>query len=115
MKQRTNSLAARGGRIVHWTSDDLAAASWQANEFHRPWGHRGPTRREVWAARFRDGGPAHPFWLYTHIPFCPQICSFCQCSSRDEGIKRLLVDSVQSSYCFRRVIVRAFHGSQIKC
>jgi transposase InsO family protein len=51
MKQRTNSLAARGGRIVHWTSDDLKAARWQANEFHRPWGHRGPTRSEVWDSR----------------------------------------------------------------
>src|SRR5262245_39148023 len=37
--------------------------------------------REIWAARFRDRGPGHPFWLYTHIPFCPQICSFCQCST----------------------------------
>ena len=36
---------------------------------------------ELWTARFRDSGPAHPFWLYTHIPFCPQICSFCQCST----------------------------------
>ena len=51
MKKRTYFLAARRGRIVHWTSDDLEAALWQANEFHRPWGHRGPTRREVWAAR----------------------------------------------------------------
>ena len=51
MKLRTYFLAARWGRVVHWTSDDLVAACWQANEFHRPWGHRGPTRSEVWAAR----------------------------------------------------------------
>jgi transposase InsO family protein len=51
MKDRTESLAARAGRIVHWTSDDLEAARRQANEFHRPWGHRGPTRSEVWTAR----------------------------------------------------------------
>jgi coproporphyrinogen III oxidase-like Fe-S oxidoreductase len=37
--------------------------------------------RAIWAERFRDKGPGHPFWLYTHIPFCPQICSFCQCST----------------------------------
>jgi coproporphyrinogen III oxidase-like Fe-S oxidoreductase len=37
--------------------------------------------REIWAARFRDKGAGHPFWLYTHVPFCPQICSFCQCST----------------------------------
>lgn len=37
--------------------------------------------REIWATHFRDKGPGHPFWLYTHIPFCPQICSYCQCST----------------------------------
>jgi oxygen-independent coproporphyrinogen-3 oxidase len=37
--------------------------------------------REIWAAHFRDKGAGHPFWLYTHIPFCPQICNFCQCST----------------------------------
>jgi hypothetical protein len=51
MKVRTYFLAARAGRFVHWTSDDLQAARRQANEFHRPWGHRGPTRSEVWTAR----------------------------------------------------------------
>jgi transposase InsO family protein len=51
MQVRTYSLAARMGRIVHWTSDELEAARLQANKFHRPWGHRGPTRSEVWDAR----------------------------------------------------------------
>jgi coproporphyrinogen III oxidase-like Fe-S oxidoreductase len=37
--------------------------------------------REIWGNHFRDKGPGHPFWLYSHIPFCPQICSFCQCST----------------------------------
>lgn len=37
--------------------------------------------RAIWADRFDDKGPGHPFWLYTHIPFCPQICTFCQCST----------------------------------
>src|SRR5882724_11223774 len=37
--------------------------------------------REIWAKHFEDRGPGHPYWLYTHIPFCPQICSFCQCST----------------------------------
>src|SRR2546425_1936748 len=37
--------------------------------------------REIWAKHFEDRGPDHPYWLYTHIPFCPQICSFCQCST----------------------------------
>jgi len=36
---------------------------------------------EIWKARFGEQGAGHPFWLYTHIPFCPQICSFCQCST----------------------------------
>src|SRR5439155_644075 len=37
--------------------------------------------REIWARHFEDREPGHPYWLYTHIPFCPQICSFCQCST----------------------------------
>ncbi len=37
--------------------------------------------RDIWVKLFRDRGPGHPYWLYTHIPFCPQICSFCQCST----------------------------------
>jgi transposase InsO family protein len=56
MEQRTFSLAACMGRTwarsrFQWTSDALHAARRQANEFHRPWGHRGPTPREVWEAR----------------------------------------------------------------
>ena len=37
--------------------------------------------REIWKARFKDQGTEHPYWLYTHIPFCPQVCSYCQCST----------------------------------
>ena len=37
--------------------------------------------REMWAKHFERRGPGHPYWLYTHVPFCPQICSFCQCST----------------------------------
>jgi coproporphyrinogen III oxidase-like Fe-S oxidoreductase len=37
--------------------------------------------REIWAKHFEEREPDHPYWLYTHIPFCPQICSFCQCST----------------------------------
>ncbi len=37
--------------------------------------------REAWVNLFEERGPGHPYWLYTHIPFCPQICSFCQCST----------------------------------
>lgn len=37
--------------------------------------------RDMWANLFAERGPGHPYWLYTHIPFCPQICSFCQCST----------------------------------
>jgi transposase InsO family protein len=65
LKVRTDSLAAIVGhpvcpsRCVNpsgesspvWTSADLEAARQQANEFHRPWGHRGPTRSQVWNTR----------------------------------------------------------------
>ncbi len=37
--------------------------------------------RDIWAKHFESRGPGHPYWLYTHIPFCPQICNFCQCST----------------------------------
>jgi len=37
--------------------------------------------RQIWESRFREKRPGHPYWLYTHIPFCPQICTFCQCST----------------------------------
>ena len=52
------------------------------------------TLREMWRARFIAKGPDHPFWLYTHIPFCSQICSYCQCSTQlkrsDDEIERYL-------------------------
>jgi coproporphyrinogen III oxidase-like Fe-S oxidoreductase len=37
--------------------------------------------QDIWRTRFCERGPGHPYWLYTHIPFCPHICSFCQCST----------------------------------
>ena len=37
--------------------------------------------RALWQQRFAEQGPGHRFWLYTHVPFCPQICRFCQCST----------------------------------
>jgi len=56
LKVRTNSLAVVVGRpfvdsSLPWTSADLDAARQQANEFHRPWGQRGPTRSQLWASR----------------------------------------------------------------
>ena len=47
----TEHQAARQGRPGCWTCDDLEAARWFANQVHRPWGHRGPTPREVWDQR----------------------------------------------------------------
>jgi coproporphyrinogen III oxidase-like Fe-S oxidoreductase len=50
--------------------------------------------RAIWADRFVAKGPGHPFWLYTHVPFCPQICTFCQCSTSlkksDRQVERYL-------------------------
>ena len=37
--------------------------------------------RQIWQQRFDEKGAGHRYWLYTHIPFCPQICTFCQCST----------------------------------
>jgi hypothetical protein len=53
MKTRTHHQAARYGRPAEWTSDDAEAARLEANETARPWGHRGPTPEQAWAARRR--------------------------------------------------------------
>ena len=50
-------------------------------------------------------GPGTPFWLYTHIPFCPQICNFCQCStslrkSDRPGRRRISSGSTARSTCW---------------
>lgn len=50
---------------------------------------------EIWTARFREKGPGHPFWLYTHIPFCPQMCSFCQCSTSLRKSDRQVTEYLQ--------------------
>ncbi len=34
-----------------------------------------------WRRRFAEKGEGHPYFLHVHIPFCPQLCSFCQCST----------------------------------
>ena len=51
IKTRTHHEAARHDRPYCWTSDDVEAARRQANEVARPWGWRGPTRREKFASR----------------------------------------------------------------
>jgi transposase InsO family protein len=60
LKERTSWLAIRMAENLDassppsaplWTSEVVEAARRQANEFSRPWGHRGPTRHERWAAR----------------------------------------------------------------
>ena len=43
--------SARHDRPGQWTSDDLAAATRQANETMRPWGMQGPTRDQAWLNR----------------------------------------------------------------
>jgi transposase InsO family protein len=43
--------SARHDRPGEWTSDDLAAATRQANETARPWGLHGPTREQMWRDR----------------------------------------------------------------
>jgi coproporphyrinogen III oxidase-like Fe-S oxidoreductase len=35
--------------------------------------------RALWERRL-DGAPSdYPIWMHVHVPFCPQICSFCHC------------------------------------
>lgn len=51
MKTRVRHLAELDLRPETWSSVDLQRARAIANEITRPWGHRGPTRAEVWNAR----------------------------------------------------------------
>ena len=36
--------------------------------------------KERWTTLFQGKPIGHPFWMHVHIPFCPQSCSYCQCS-----------------------------------
>jgi len=35
--------------------------------------------RALWARRLEGAPAGHPIWLHVHVPYCPQICSFCHC------------------------------------
>jgi len=51
MKLRTEQHAAVWNRSGHWTTDDCAAALAQTDDLGRPWGERGPTPAQSFAAR----------------------------------------------------------------
>jgi hypothetical protein len=51
LKTRAHHQAARNNRPGEWTCDDVEAARLQANQTHRPRGHRGPTPQELWEQR----------------------------------------------------------------
>ena len=51
LKTRTEQHAARHGRPVHWTWDDVEAARWEANSTARPHGSTGPTPELAWDQR----------------------------------------------------------------
>jgi hypothetical protein len=53
LKTRAHHQAARNNRPGEWTCDDVEAARLQANQTHRPRGHRGPTPEELWDTRYR--------------------------------------------------------------
>jgi len=35
--------------------------------------------RAIWERRVEAAGAGHPIWMHVHVPYCPQICSFCHC------------------------------------
>ena len=51
LKTRVRHLAELDLRPESWSSSDLQRARAIANEITRPWGHRGPSRAEVWNTR----------------------------------------------------------------
>lgn len=42
----------------------------------------GQAVRAMWARRLNSLPDNHPYALYVHIPFCPHVCDYCQCSTR---------------------------------
>ena len=56
LKTRTERYASRAGHPGYWTTDDVAAATMEANATARPHGETGPTPDELWQART----PIHP-------------------------------------------------------
>jgi len=34
----------------------------------------------IWQNKIAGKPKGYPFWLYLHIPYCPQNCKYCQCS-----------------------------------
>jgi transposase InsO family protein len=51
LKTRTERFATRAGHPGYWTSDDVAAAQFEANATARPRGETGPTPDELWQTR----------------------------------------------------------------
>jgi len=35
--------------------------------------------RALWERRLEVAPAGHPLWMHVHVPYCPQICSFCHC------------------------------------
>jgi coproporphyrinogen III oxidase-like Fe-S oxidoreductase len=73
LQPQTTASAPGAGRRLRLTS----LRGFMPNTVHLS----GREVRDVWQRHFAAKGAGHPFWLYTHVPFCPQICRFCQCST----------------------------------
>ena len=35
--------------------------------------------RALWAKHLADSPSVRPIWMHVHVPYCPQICTFCHC------------------------------------
>lgn len=34
---------------------------------------------ELWSRRLAEAPEGHPIWMHVHVPYCPQLCTFCHC------------------------------------
>ena len=89
MKRRTEIIAARHGRFIEWTCDDLFAAYQWANEEHYPQGLAGGTAVSRFAARPALGA-AERNTFHAAVVQCEQELRTAACTAGDVPTDKLL-------------------------
>ncbi len=59
---------ARGKRFTAWRGFVPYATAASARDI-----------RALWEARLAQSSVRTPVWMHVHVPYCPQLCSFCHC------------------------------------
>jgi transposase InsO family protein len=99
-KRRTEYLAARQGRYLDWTANDLHAAQDWANEAHYPSGYAAGTAASRFAARI-------PIWLAERSTFQNAAVQYQSELHRAAASRGELLTRVLSAVHHRRAVRRA--------